>query len=235
MRLKFDPSQDITPTDWLTFPQQRVLELVSGKVFHDGLGELGRLREKFNFYPQDIWYYLLASQWTKISQEEAFVGRCGDVGDELGSQVVASRIVRELMRLCFLMERKYAPYSKWFGTAFSRLTIAEKLAPILRKVLLSESWKEREQNLSQAYEMVAEKHNTLGITDPLPTKVKEYYGRPYLAIGAEAFAQAIRTKITDPEVLAVKPNIGSVDQFIDSTDILEKPEMLKIFKELYEQ
>ena len=133
------------------------------------------------------------------------------------------------------MERKYAPYSKWFGTAFSRLTIAEKLAPILRKVLLSESWKEREQNLSQAYEMVAEKHNTLGITDPLPTKVKEYYGRPYLAIGAEAFAQAIRTKITDPEVLAVKPNIGSVDQFIDSTDILEKPEMLKIFKELYEQ
>jgi hypothetical protein len=59
------------------------------------------------------------------SQEEPFVARTGDVGDELGSQVIAGRLVRALMQLCFLMERRYAPYSKWFGTGFSRLSIAE--------------------------------------------------------------------------------------------------------------
>jgi hypothetical protein len=35
----------------------------------------------------------------------SFLGRAGDVGDELGSKIVAARIVRELVRLSFLMER----------------------------------------------------------------------------------------------------------------------------------
>src|SRR5688572_3150709 len=34
-RLKFDPSKKIEVTDWLTCPQQRLLEVVSGKVYHD--------------------------------------------------------------------------------------------------------------------------------------------------------------------------------------------------------
>src|SRR5207253_4092035 len=87
-RLRFDPSKQVAVTDWLTFPQQRLLELVSGQVYHDGLGELQKVRTKLKYYPQDVWLYMLAAQWTKISQEEAFVGRAGDAGNELGSQVV---------------------------------------------------------------------------------------------------------------------------------------------------
>ena len=61
-RLGFDPSKEITVTDWLTFPQQRLLELVSGEVYHDGLDQLRKLREKLKFYPRDVWLYLLAAQ-----------------------------------------------------------------------------------------------------------------------------------------------------------------------------
>jgi hypothetical protein len=52
------------------------------------------------------------------------MARCGDVGDELGSRLVAARLIEELMRLCFLMEKQYWPYAKWFGTAFSKLACA---------------------------------------------------------------------------------------------------------------
>lgn len=230
MRLKFDPFQKISVIDWLTFPQQRLLEMVSGEVFYDGLDELNKIREKFSFYPNDVWLYLLASQWTKISQEEAFVGRCGDVGDELGSQIVAARIVRELMKLCFLLEKKYAPYSKWLGTAFAKLNSAKELSPILRKVLLTETWKEREKFLSEAYEKVAELHNSQNITEPLPTKVSSYHGRPYLVIHADKFAEAVKAKIKDEDVKAIKTNIGSVDQFMDSTDVLSYPQIFKKLK-----
>jgi hypothetical protein len=47
-------------------------------------------------------------------------GRCAEVGDELGSRVVAARLVREVMHLAFLLEQQYLPYSKWLGTAFAR-------------------------------------------------------------------------------------------------------------------
>ncbi len=51
-RLGFDPSKKIGVTDWLTIPQQRLLEIVSGEVYHDGLGQLRKLRAKLKFYPE---------------------------------------------------------------------------------------------------------------------------------------------------------------------------------------
>jgi len=32
------------------------------------------VRRKFSYYPDDVWLYLLACQWKKISDEEVFVG-----------------------------------------------------------------------------------------------------------------------------------------------------------------
>jgi hypothetical protein len=232
-RLNFDPSNKIEVTDWLTFPQQRLLEVVSGKVYHDGLGELRKIRAKLEFYPRDIWLYLLAAQWTRISQEEAFVGRTGDVGDELGSQIVAARVVREIMKLAFLMEKQYAPYSKWLGTAFGKLKLGKKLTPVLQDVLLAQTWKMRERKLAQAYSIVAEQHNALKITEPLPTKVTKYYSRPYLVIHGDAFASSIREAIRDPKVKSITGNFGSVDQFIDSTDVLQQLSVVRRLRIVY--
>jgi Domain of unknown function (DUF4037) len=84
--------------DWLTFPEQKLLEVTAGAVYHDGLGQIVALREQLAYYPHDIWLYRLAAQWRRIAQEEAFVGRAGDVGDELGSQLVAARLVYDVCR-----------------------------------------------------------------------------------------------------------------------------------------
>lgn len=231
MLLKFDPYQEITNLDWLTFPQQRLLALTGGEVYYDGLDELDNIREKFKYYPREIWLYILSSQWSKISEEEDFVGRMGDVGDELGSKIVASRLVSEIMKLCFLLEHKYRPYTKWFGTAFSRLDIAPRLSPILSKVLTSSSWKEREGNLADAYKIVAETHNLLKITEPLPIKVSSYHERPYLVIHGRQFAKAIRDTIKD-EQLKNLPNIGSIDQFTDISDITENESLCRKSRKL---
>jgi Domain of unknown function (DUF4037) len=220
-RLGFDPSKNIEVTDWLTFPQQRLLELISGEVFHDGLDELRKIRQKLKFYPRDIWLYLLAAQWKRISQEEAFVGRTADVRDELGSQVVAARIVREIMKLTFLIEKQYAPYSKWLGSSFSKLKTGANLTPILQEVLLAKTWRARESKLAEAYSVLVKKHNALKITKPLPTRATNYYGRPYLVIQGDAFATSIRKAIKDPKVRRITTDVGSIDQFTDSTDLIQ--------------
>lgn len=233
--LAFNPYNEITVSDWLVFPEQHLLSVTSGKVFHDGLGKLEKMRDKFQYYPHDVWLYILSCQWTKISQEEAFVGRCGEVGDELGSRLIANRIIQFLMKLCFLMDKQYSPYYKWFGTGFSRLEIAPKLIPIFNQVQSATTWKEREKYLSQAYEIIAERHNSLNITVPLETKVSSYHERPYLVIHADQFAEKIKKAITDEAVKKViKRNIGSVDQFIDSTDVLSHPDICKKLNAVYE-
>jgi hypothetical protein len=228
-----DPFGEIKAADWLTFSEHKLLAVTSGKVFFDGLGELEFVRQKFSYYPKDVWLYMLAAQWIKIFEEQAFVGRCGYVGDELGSMVIAARQVKNLMTLCFLIERRYAPYSKWFGTAFSRLDCAKELTPIFTRVLQAKDWKERQKFLAQAYETVARMHNALKITIPMKEEAVEYGGRSYLVVGDGRYAEELRKALTSEEVKNIQHGLGSVNQFIDSDSQLNNLFLCKKLKELY--
>ena len=232
-RLGVDPRKKFSGLDWLTFPQQRLLELTSGEVYHDGLGELEKIRTRLSYYPQDVWLYMLAAQWTRISQEEAFVGRTGHAGDELGSQIVAARLIREIIKLAYLMERQYAPYSKWLGTAFQKLRIAKTLTPLLQQVWLAKTWKTRDRALAKAYSLMAQQHNGLRITKPLTTNTSDYYHRRYTVIHGERFANAIKRVIRDPEIKRIKTDVGAIDQFTDSTNVIEDLALCERLRAVY--
>jgi hypothetical protein len=225
--LNFDPTCDIQPVDWVSVPGYYFLMLTSGRVFYDGLDQLEPIRKKLSYYPDDVWLYLLAVQWRRISQEEHFMGRCGQVSDDLGSRLIAARLVLDLMRLCFLMERKYTPYIKWLGSAFEQLECARELVPTLKEVLEAGSWEERQVYLSAAYKFVAKIHNSLTITDQMPAKVSQFHKRPFLVIHADKFAKAIRDEIKSKGVLALPEHLGGFDQFVDSTDALKYLDRLK--------
>jgi hypothetical protein len=229
---------DITrlePEDWITLPEQKLRTIASGRVFHDEVG-LAEMRERVRYYPRDVWLYLLASAWNRIGQEEHLMGRAGFVGDELGAAVIAARLVRDIMRLCFLMEKVYAPYPKWFGTAFRQLQCATTLVGPLRNVMTADTWQEKERSLVDAYEIVASMHNSLNITAPISTGARLFFGRPFRVIALNGFVDAIVAEIRDPAVrrLLERPLIGGVDQFSDSTDIVDNTEFRVALKRLYE-
>ena len=219
--LGFTPSRGVRTADWLATPTQRLVEATSGAVFHDGLGQLTVDRARLAWYPREVWRYVLACQWKRISQEEAFVGRCGEVGDEVGSAVVAARQVRDLMKLCLLMNRVYPPYSKWLGTAFATLPCADTLTPVFAEALAARTWKDREHHLSAAYEIVAALHNDLGLTEPLDTSVRLYYSRPFQVVAADRFHDALLATIIDPAIRDLPP-VGAIDQYVDSTDLTDR-------------
>jgi hypothetical protein len=228
-----DPYAPLDPIDWLTLGEQKLLEVTAGRVYHDGLGDLTELRQKFAYYPADIWRYRLAAQWTRIAQEEAFMGRCGDVGDELGSHIVAARLARELMRLAFLLERRYAPYSKWFGTAFARLDCGPILLPILNRLLDAHPWQERQKPLCAAYVLLAEIQNALRIAERVEPTITDYFNRPYKVIFAGRFAAALRAAMTDDAIKALPGDIGAADQLVDSTDVTSNAAVMQKLRVLY--
>ena len=89
------------------------------------------------------------------------------------------------------MERQYAPYPKWFGSAFRQLPCAGELSPVLWRALQAATWQAREEALCEAYEWLARRHNRLAITEPLPETVSPYYSRPFRVIHGDRFADAI--------------------------------------------
>jgi hypothetical protein len=196
--LGFDIEGEIQAPDWLTFPEQRLRMITAGAVYRDEVG-LQALRDRFAYYPHDVWLYLLISAWWRIHPEANLVGRAGFVGDELGSALIAAQLVRDLMHLCFLMERQYAPYSKWYGTAFSRLECASAVAPILQSVMRAETWPERQEALAGAYHSMAEMHNALEITPPVPIEVLKMWDRPFPVPWGD-FPGTLTAQIHDPAV-----------------------------------
>lgn len=182
------------------------------------MGLLEPYRDVLTWYPDDVWRYVLACQWMRLSQEEPFVGRCGEVGDDLGSAVVAARQVRDLMKLCLLMNRVYPPYSKWLGTAFAALPCAKEMTAHLSGALSASSWQEHERCLSPAYELAAALHNSLALTEPLDTTVRYFHSGPFRVLDAYRFTDALIATISDQAVPALPP-VGAIDQYIDNTDL----------------
>ena len=231
-----DPYQPLAAVDWLTFQEHRLLSVTGGRVFYDCLG-LEAVRQRFAYYPQEVWLYLLAAQWSLIGQEEAFVGRTSSLGDELGARVITGRQVERLMRLAFLMEKRYPPYSKWFGSAFRQLDCWAAMGPLLENAMAAGSYPEREDWLARAYTLAVEMHNALGITSLLEALTRTHSGwhllrqgvsslalddprntRPHQVIFAGRIAEAIYATIRDPEVLALVPNAGSVSQLLAASN-----------------
>jgi hypothetical protein len=213
--LAVDVDGEIAALDWLTFPEYRLRMFTAGEVYHDEVG-LQVARDRLAYYPRDVWLYLLMAGWWRVHPEINLVGRAGDVGDELGSALIGSRLVSDLMRLCFLMERQYAPYSKWFGTAFARLPCGRDLAPTLWSVVQAETWQRREDALLVAYEKLGAMHNALQLTDPVAMTIEQMWDRPFKVAWGD-FPGRLRDQIQDPPVVSIAERwpVGPVDQLRD--------------------
>jgi hypothetical protein len=232
-QLGFDPLVGVEIADWLVTPSQRLLSVTAGEVYADQLGGLTAARDAVAWYPDDVWLLVMAGHWRRISQLEHFMGRTGLRGDELGSRLITADLVDDLMRLAFLQERRWAPYPKWFGSAYSLLGRREETA--LAAALRADSWTEREEALSDAYRLVATAHNELGVTEPLDPNVRQFYGRPFQVPDSNRFVDALRSAISDPDVRAIEHEAGAIDAVSDNTDVLTRPPLWRSLMALYER
>jgi hypothetical protein len=124
------------------------------------------------------------------------------------------------MRMAFLIERRYAPYPKWFGAGFARLPCAGELARILQRVLAAETWKPREAALAEAYEALGRLQQARSVPGAIEPRIGPYFGRPFTVINADEMIAALRAEIDDPWLKAL-PILGSLDQLSDSTPMIE--------------
>lgn len=213
--LGLDVSVPLDPYDWISLPEQRLCAMTAGAVFHDDL-DLRTVRQRLAYYPRDVWLYLMLAGWWRVHPEMNLVGRAGYAGDELGSSLIASQMAAGLMHLAFLIERRYAPYAKWFGTAFSRLKIADRLSEPLTNALHAYTWRQREAALAEGYRIVAEAFNDLQITPRLTLEPVRLWERPFTVPWAD-FPGALSAVIIDPQVreLAERWPTGGIDQVRD--------------------
>lgn len=214
----FDPRHGGAVTDWLSLTGQAVLEVTAGQVFEDTDGGLTGVRRALTWYPDDVWRYVVASGWQRIDQELPLMARAGDRGDDLGSRVIAARLVDVAVHLGFLVCRQWAPYSKWRGTLFARLPLPPEVGLHLAEVVAADDWRARSERLAGALGVLAEVQRATGLPAPA-TACVPFWDRPYLHLDP-GLIPAILAGVTSPDVRALPVGLGSIEQRSDNVDLL---------------
>ncbi|HEX4094124.1 MAG TPA: DUF4037 domain-containing protein [Trebonia sp.] len=217
-RLGVDPTGGLSALDWLSLTGQSVLEVTAGPVFADRTRALAPVRTLLAWYPPDVERYVLAAGWQRLCQLMPMVGRTAESGDELGSRLLSGRLAGDLIWLAFALSGRWAPYDKWRGTVFRSLPIAAELGPLLDVAAAAPGWRERENALAAACEVLLAAQRGRGLPAP-ESAVIPFFDRPYRTVD-EAVPRGLLAAITDPEVARLPPMVGSVGQWVDSTDVL---------------
>ena len=148
---------------------------------------------------------------------------------------MAARLARELVRLAFLIERRWAPYPKWLGRAFSHLDLAATAGPALAATLAADGWRDREEALVTAAAALVTATNDLGLAAPVDPAPRAWFTRDIRVVRADRVTVALTAAITDPEVRALVDRLGgrrggpvgtlpgTMHQVTDSTEILGDP------------
>jgi len=153
--------------DWLKVSEQHLLEFTAGVVYQDDPGELTRARQMLAYYPDDVLRFLLMGEWSVAGSEWFPIGRIGTRGDKLGLRIQAAKVAQHLMRIAFMVSRRYWTYKKWFGTLFRQLPLAGVLEPVLLDMLEQEDWQRVEDKIGDAAGILLRKQNELGLTPPI--------------------------------------------------------------------
>jgi hypothetical protein len=230
-RLGVDPVQGLTVPDWLSLTGQSILEVIAGPVFTDQTTELTKVRDLLRWYPPDLERYVLSAAWQRIDQQMPFVGRTAERGDELGSRLLSAQLADDLMWLAFALSRQWPPYRKWRGTAFKALPVAADLANPLAVATTASGWRQREDGLAAAIEILVGLQQALGLPAPA-SGVTGFFDRPYRTLNDQV-QQGLLAGVTDPEVAALPRGVGPVERWSDNVDVLSSPGRRAALRSLY--
>jgi hypothetical protein len=208
----------MSTVDWLVLTGQSVLEVTGGPVFLDGTGEWSLVRRALRWYPPDVERYVLGAGWQRLAQQFPLMGRTGQRGQELGSRIIAATLAEDLVRLAFLLHRRWAPYRKWREAMFASLPGAGNLAGPLAQLVSASGWRDRESAAVAAAEALLRVQRERGLPTP-EVAITPFFDRPYRTVDP-AVPAALLAAVTDPRIRALPPGVGSVEQWVDSVDVL---------------
>jgi hypothetical protein len=215
-RLGCNPQGGLTTIDWLTISGQAALEVVGGPVFVDKAGDISAVRDQLRWYPDDVWRYVVACDWIRLSEEMPLMSRAGELGDDLGSRVIAARLADVAMHLAFMIERRWPPYPKWRGTMFTRLPCAREVGDALRKAVKADHWRYRQQQFARALDHLLTRQRAVDLPAPAPATV-DFWDRPYLHPNDDIITALLA------EAADLPRGLGSIEQRSDNVAVLVNP------------
>ena len=187
-------SQDgiLTISQWLSLPEQSLLECTNGEIFTDDYGEISQIRERLAFYPEDIFLKKLAGQLLLMAQSGQYnYMRCLSHGETAAAQLAVNEFVKSTISVLFLLNRRYQPYYKWSFRALRHLPKLSILAELLEYLLITDN----------VGDQAEEKYNVMeSICSDVIDELMDQKLTQAICGDLEKHAYSVNDLISDPEI-----------------------------------
>lgn len=161
-----------TYVDWLQIPEEDIMHVINGEVWHDEAGCFSALRKAFrNYYPEPVRLRKIAHWCRYFSGMGAYALKRAILRDnEYYATITFGRALRLGVQLAFMLDKHYYPYDKWTFAYFKHLPrLAEPLLPIVEEALkLSTPWARKLDLLNAMADVLDQTMVDDGIIRPHP-------------------------------------------------------------------
>ncbi|MCR4708888.1 MAG: DUF4037 domain-containing protein [Clostridiales bacterium] len=186
------PDGILTISQWLSLPEQSLLECTNGEIFTDDYGEIRQIRERLAFYPEDIFLKKLAGQLLLMAQSGQYnYMRCLSHGETAAAQLAVNEFVKSTISVLFLLNRRYQPYYKWSFRALRQLPKLSILAELLEYLLITDN----------VGDQAEEKYNVIeSICSDVIDELMDQKLTQAICGDLEKHAYSVNDLISDPEI-----------------------------------
>jgi|GEM_PF-178766 len=135
-----------TNEEWLNIPEEDIIHVINGEVWHDGLGAFTQLREKYNaYYPDLVWKRRIAHWCRYVSGMGLYATHRAVLRKNYPAAYIAfGQTIKLTLELTFLLNRTYFPYYKWLYIQFKKLPrLASDIDPLITEMTINETTWER--------------------------------------------------------------------------------------------
>ena len=183
----------MTLRDWMTVPEQNLLELTGGEIWMDESGAFTGIRQKLSFFPDDIRLRKLSGELLILNQSGQYnYRRCLDHGEKGAAMMAVHTFVGAGLHVLHLLEGAYMPYYKWAFRSLRemgehRAKQAERLEGILFGNEDEDALENKEFAMADFCQEVAEELQERGLTEAFCCDMEQH-------------AYSVADRITDPEI-----------------------------------
>jgi len=136
-----------TYAEWLQVPEEEIIHLTNGQVWHDPSGQFTAVRQVFQcYYPEPVRRRRIAHWCRYFSGMGTYALKRAILrSDEFYAATAFGKAIRWGVQLAFLLDRQYFPYDKWLMRFIARLPrLSDPLLPLVEEaVRLATPWERK--------------------------------------------------------------------------------------------
>ena len=214
-----------TYAEWLSIPEEDIIHIVNGEVWHDPSCTFTSIRRSFgNHYPEPVRLRRIAHWCRYYSGMGCYALKRAILrNNDFYAVTRFATAIRLGVQLAFLLDRVYFPYDKWLMAYFPRLPrLYEPLKPLIDEAILQTTqWERKLELLDCMSDILDETMVADGIIKPHP----KYVGSSTSGYRLLEHAYAELIQSAPEELKAIVPVWDQIylerfhSRYVDSVDL----------------